>query len=75
MHSSAVKNLAPKHIMFELLCTRVIAADSSFQQTAALTPLNLFAVILIPIPVPQMSMPKSAFLRETSSAPFIPKSV
>jgi hypothetical protein len=72
MHSSIVKNLAPRHSIFALLCSLASLAVSSFQQTAALIPLNLFAVILIPIPVPQINIPKSALPVETASAPFLP---
>ena len=47
----------PKHIIFALLCLRALIAVYSSVTKAARVPGILFAAILIPIPVVQISIP------------------
>ena len=51
--------LAPMQSTFALLCTLVILAEKVSEQRAALIPRCLFAHIDIPIPVPQIRIPKA----------------
>ena len=53
--------LAPKAMILALLCCFVSLAEYSFVTKAARIPGILFAAIEIPIPVPQIKIPKSAF--------------
>ena len=50
---------APKAMICEPLFSRVWRAVNGSEQTAARMPRTLFAEIEMPIPVPQMSTPRS----------------
>ena len=51
--------LSPKHKTLALLCSLENFADVVSEHTTALIPFTLFAVILTPMPVPQISIPFS----------------
>ena len=57
--SSSPTIRSPRHNMLLLLCSLDILAEQVSDTTAALIPLTLLAVMDIPIPVPQTSMPFS----------------
>ncbi len=61
---------APRVSTFALLCSFAILTEYKSETVTALTPLNLFAAILIPKPVPQIKIPASTFCNETASATF-----
>lgn len=60
--------LPPRQSTFELLWARVIRPKYVLVQTDARTPLNLFARMLIPIPVEQIRIPRLAVLADIAPA-------
>ena len=62
------KSLPPRHSTLESLCFLVSCAVSLSPITAARTPSNLFAAMLIPIPVLQISIPRSTSPFDTAKA-------
>ena len=64
----------PNEMMFALLCFLAISAVKESYKRAALMPLNLFAAIEMPTPVPQIKIPKSALRAEMCFAILAAKS-
>ena len=64
----------PKARMLALLCSLVACAQKQSVHNAARTPLTLFAVIEIPMPVPQIRIPNSHSPSATACATFLPYS-
>ena len=66
--SSVLVIFPPRQSRFESLWARVIFPMCALVQSEARTPENLFAMMLMPMPVEQMRMPRCASPRETAPA-------
>lgn len=62
--------LPPRQIMFAWLCSLAALAVNLSKGFAALIPFILFAAMLIPIPVPHISIPRDFFSLATAFATF-----
>ena len=66
--------LPPIANIFALLCSLVAFAEKTSWQSAHLMPFTLFAVMEMPIPVPQIRIPLSASPPATAKATFLANS-
>ena len=69
-----LKSRADKQSTLALLCSATICAVLGLHTTAARISGNLFAVMAMPMPVPQINMPRSALWQPTNSATLAAKS-
>ena len=72
--SSIPVTLAPKQRTFALLCFLVILAEKLSLQRPARIPFTLLQAIEIPIPVPQIAIPKEFLFSKTFLQTACPKS-
>ncbi len=72
--SDSLINLAGNEQIFASLCNLARRLISSFQHNALLIPWCLFTVMFIPLPVPQIEIPRSKSPPETAFARGWPKS-
>ena len=71
---STLTNRPGRARMFVSLCRRLSSAISGVKQSPARMPRNLLAVMLMPMPLPQIRIPRSNSPAATRPATAAPKS-